>query len=754
MFFRVRQCCCSLVTFVKVTNILSTVIYFCVALASVLWFLLFSSNQFGGNKDEDADDVTGSQTNLIVLIVSMVFVLVGVIVNLLSLWALKAKKRSLILPWLVFHAVLTTGCFALGLYLALWFTVFYPKPDPNDDDDDGGNQQQRSNNQGGNHEAMAVLALFPIVGGIFLIFLWLFVDQQFIQMGRQKIALKELKLSIAGSMHSIPSHGILKTKSKSHSNLNHVNSGHSLSGTAPNTPAPQYHSKSLPRPTNKVKRHSSLTPGAQHQQQQMMMTSSPRFTPNGRPNRAVAAKSSASSAATNIYRNGRSRSLENILDSNSSSCASSAAATRQHNNNSPNYWVQGGTGLKSRAPIPKPPRKSLTKHDEVIIHSVEPVRKQRVNPLPAKYYHTMTSRHPAIRRVNSVDSFTSMSELSAAPSAADRNNVVVGRRPMVSGPILASTGSVRNLTQPSPSWRRKPERFYNAYGDAAGGPGNNSVMPNLPPKKAIHQRRDGNNSFSSGAALPQHAPTGVAPPPHAPAGAPLAAYTENGLESDIRFMRQSSISRGHQPVSPEFPPPPSYFYDDDDEEEEEEDPKSMHVTIAYLNATQSSAGAVEEDYQGANDFMDGAGLPPDPYQTLRSNISVKSVKIAPEVTEFHYTSQDPESPVPAATSAVNSFGNDYRMTDQRQLPMESSWLPNPVYPTHQPTLNTSSNRDVIDTTSSHNNNSKKTSVQNWLAKMASSSSSNSTNSSSDHQQRRNNDVIEPEVFGTVGDVQL
>ena len=105
MFLQVRQCCCSLATFVKVTNIVSTVVYFCFALAAVLWFLLFSSDQFNSSNDEDYQ----GSANLTILIVALVFIVVGVAVNLMSLWAVKAKKRSLILPWLVFHAVLTTG---------------------------------------------------------------------------------------------------------------------------------------------------------------------------------------------------------------------------------------------------------------------------------------------------------------------------------------------------------------------------------------------------------------------------------------------------------------------------------------------------------------------------------------------------------------------------------------------------------------------------------------------------------------------
>ena len=111
MILRVRHCCCTLVTFVKVTNIISTVVYFCLALATVLWFLLFSSDHFssdGGGPGGQADNY-GTSTNLTILVVALVFIVAGVTVNLMSLWALKVKKRSLILPWLVFYAVVTTG---------------------------------------------------------------------------------------------------------------------------------------------------------------------------------------------------------------------------------------------------------------------------------------------------------------------------------------------------------------------------------------------------------------------------------------------------------------------------------------------------------------------------------------------------------------------------------------------------------------------------------------------------------------------
>ena len=274
-----------------------------------------------------------------------------------------------------------------------------------------------------------------------------------------------------------------------------------------------------------------------------------------RPSRSQSKqKSDTRGRNSTAQRNIRSRSLEYILDSNSSSSQNSSSQN-------PNYWVQEGTGLRTKTPIQKPPRKSLLKQNEAI-RSVEPVRRSKV-PLPPKYYHTMATRHPVIRRVNSIDSFTSLSELSFPLGHQQSSRKVVG--------------SLHNLAQPSPRWQKKPERFYDAYNVTDGS------MPQLPPKKIIHRK-----------SLPS-----------------ATTRTSSRIETEPNMQNTNSDFAN-------LPPPPGDFYDSD--------PRSMHVTIAYLNATQSS---IEDDHEPIN----------DPYQTLRSNHSVKSVKIAPEVTEFHYSTQ-------------------------------------------------------------------------------------------------------------------
>ena len=60
-------------------------------------------------------------------------------------------------------------------------------------------------------------------------------------------------------------------------------------------------------------------------------------------------------------------------------------------------------------------------------------------------------------------------------------------------------------------------------------------------------------------------------------------------------------------------------------------PPPKHFTVAYLDPN-TSGKCDYDDFDYADESI-------DPYQTLRSNGSMKSVKIAPEVTEFHYTKQ-------------------------------------------------------------------------------------------------------------------
>ena len=57
-----------------------------------------------------------------------------------------------------------SACFAAGVYIGLHFTILADEKDAGDEDSEEDGE--------GFHPAYAVLCLFPIVAGIFLIFIW------------------------------------------------------------------------------------------------------------------------------------------------------------------------------------------------------------------------------------------------------------------------------------------------------------------------------------------------------------------------------------------------------------------------------------------------------------------------------------------------------------------------------------------------------------------------------------------------------
>ena len=63
----------------------------------------------------------------------------------------------------------SSGLFAGGVYISLRFTLLAPPEQ-----------------QGAADRARAVLCLFPIVAGIFLVFAWILADQLFIQVRKKE----------------------------------------------------------------------------------------------------------------------------------------------------------------------------------------------------------------------------------------------------------------------------------------------------------------------------------------------------------------------------------------------------------------------------------------------------------------------------------------------------------------------------------------------------------------------------------------
>ena len=132
MILKIRQCCCSLSTFVKIVCIVLLVLYFCVGLASVFWFLFFENNDpttvVGVAEKEDGEingfeefDINDTNNNvnksgddasfrkIVIFSIILIFAMTGAMANLLVLLSIRVCKRTLIIPWLVYHTGVIIG---------------------------------------------------------------------------------------------------------------------------------------------------------------------------------------------------------------------------------------------------------------------------------------------------------------------------------------------------------------------------------------------------------------------------------------------------------------------------------------------------------------------------------------------------------------------------------------------------------------------------------------------------------------------
>ena len=200
----VRQCCCKLETFIKIVGILLSTTHFLLALSAVAWFVLNNVNKeeaeegdvvldsvievsdFSDNSDDygDVGEVGAAlDERVIILTAVLVTCFVGLVTNLLLLTGVKTEQRFLLLPWLIYHVLFILACLGGGLYLALHFTVLSDHED----------------------YIKAVMALFPLVFGIFFIFIWIMVDQLFVNL-RYKKHIEEVVASRRASLASINIH--------------------------------------------------------------------------------------------------------------------------------------------------------------------------------------------------------------------------------------------------------------------------------------------------------------------------------------------------------------------------------------------------------------------------------------------------------------------------------------------------------------------------------------------------------------------
>ena len=134
---KITQICCSLSTFVKIICTVFLVIYFGIGISGVFWylaekfgFLNFNiddsssvvnvaekeDGEINGFEEFEIDDhrnennkVDESFKKIVIFSIVLVFALTGVMVNLLVLLSMRSNKRSLILPWLVYHTGVIIG---------------------------------------------------------------------------------------------------------------------------------------------------------------------------------------------------------------------------------------------------------------------------------------------------------------------------------------------------------------------------------------------------------------------------------------------------------------------------------------------------------------------------------------------------------------------------------------------------------------------------------------------------------------------
>ena len=134
---KINQICCSLSTFVKIVCTIFLVIYFGIGISGVFWYLaekfgflnfnLSDSSAIVNVAEKEDGEINGfeefelendlnegeklddSFKKIVIFSIVLVFALTGVMVNLLVLLSMRSNKRTLILPWLVYHTGVIIG---------------------------------------------------------------------------------------------------------------------------------------------------------------------------------------------------------------------------------------------------------------------------------------------------------------------------------------------------------------------------------------------------------------------------------------------------------------------------------------------------------------------------------------------------------------------------------------------------------------------------------------------------------------------
>ena len=176
--------CYKLDTAVCCVGLCLTAVYLLLGLGSVVWLVLCNSDTPSLVMEIREAYMMRMQTmmgSLVLMGTVLVIAFIGLLTCLLLILGIKTEQRLLLLPWQLYHAAIILGCFGGGFYQALHFSVLTERDD----------------------SLLACLSLFPVVGGIFFIFIWLLVHQQAIRMRyrRQVDKIVEEKRASLASIH-------------------------------------------------------------------------------------------------------------------------------------------------------------------------------------------------------------------------------------------------------------------------------------------------------------------------------------------------------------------------------------------------------------------------------------------------------------------------------------------------------------------------------------------------------------------------
>ena len=169
MEVKIRPCCCSLDTAAMVVGGGMAAIYLILGVLAVGWVVIHYlgvSQAVGIIIEVYGDLCVESDDTLVVGSIVVIISFLGILSSLSLIVGVLRRSSCFLLLWLVWHLVIILSLFGTGLYLVINFTLLVDEM-----------------------EVLKVVASTgPVLAGIFLIFIWVLVDQLFIQIKKTRAA--------------------------------------------------------------------------------------------------------------------------------------------------------------------------------------------------------------------------------------------------------------------------------------------------------------------------------------------------------------------------------------------------------------------------------------------------------------------------------------------------------------------------------------------------------------------------------------